>query len=184
MKRKNPDPLVGQMTFERCSYNACRSQTANMSDWRFGDPSRAENERSLFVTGFVLDLIGHVEDASQNGNVPPEWLQLGGWAVEYEAESSEDPPDALWRTLVADRGPEGSNAKEYYRKACQYAVQHSTANAGLQTTDLKHRGHPILVEFLQRMEAVVWNRRLFKSEREGSLGLAPKRAKEGDSKTH
>lgn len=189
MKRNNADPLVSQQTYRTANYNASRSMKAEKDEWRFGDKTKGESERSLFVTGFVLDKVGEIEDASQNGHIPLEWMKLAGWnpwTKKGERNVASQAPDALWRTLVADRGPEGSNTKVYYRKAFEHAIKHSTFNAGLQTSELKQRGNSILVELLERVEAVVWNRRLFRSEREEFqfLGLAPKQAKTGDCKYH
>lgn len=183
IKRKNADPLVGQTTYGTPPYNACKSLRAEKGEWRFGDQSNNEDEYSLFVTGFVLDQIGVMEDASQNGHVPLDWIKLGGWnpwTTKGERDFTSHLPDELWRTLVADRGPEGGNTKIYYRKAFEYAVTHSTFDVGLQTAELKQRGNSILVELLHRMEAVVWNRMLFRSKRGDKLGLAPKQAREGD----
>lgn len=133
----------------------------------------------------MLDRIGQLEAASQSGHVPLEWIHLGGWhpwTKRGERDHSTQLPDELWRTLVADRGPDGGNTKIYYRKAFEYAVTRSTPDVGIQTAELKQRGNSILIELLDRMEAVVWNRRLFRSDRDNNLGLAPKQTQRGDCK--
>lgn len=192
MKRKNADPLVGQMTYRTPYYNACKtlepnSTFAKRSEWSFGNMGMGESERSLFVTGYVLDKIGEVKDASQNGHVPLDWIELGEWEPwdeRGEHDPENHPPDTLWRTLIADRGPDGNNTKVYYRQAFEYAVINSTHGVGLQAAELKQRSNTILVEVLDRIQAVVWNRRLFRSKRGRNLGLAPKAAKDGDCKFH
>ncbi|KAK5113576.1 hypothetical protein LTR85_010804 [Meristemomyces frigidus] len=146
-------------------------RNVDSKEWRFGEG----NEKSLFVTGFVLDKIGLAENNSLNGEIPADWFKLAGWEI-----GRQNVPESLWRTLVADRGPDGKNTKVYYAKALEFAVKYSTPENGLETADLSKRQNPILVEFLDRMKAVVYNRKLFKSERDNCLGLAPKRAKEGD----
>jgi hypothetical protein len=181
--RKNHDPLVCQSpttTSSATSYNACGNQ--RQEDWKFGNTE--DQKFSLFVWGFAIDEIGEIGPFSQLGNVPVEWLHLAGWQPWDHLGKripGTPPPERLWRTLVADRGPEGVNAKVYYPKAFEYAIDNSTPDTGLETTNLAKRSNPILVEFLKRMMAVVWNRKLFKSARHGGLlGLAPKKAKDKD----
>ena len=194
MCRKNHDPLVGESVSSTSIYNACGHRTARTKgkindpafyDWEFG--VTPEQNRSLFVTGFILDHIGEIELPSQEGNVPSEWFKLADWypwdrAGKITIAKGSPPPERLWRTLVADRGPDGGNAKLYYPNAFEYAVKMSTPRVGIQTTKLSQRANPIMVEFLRRMTAVVCNRRMYRSARDGLLGLAPKNAKEGDCK--
>ena len=182
-KRQNADSLVGQTTYGTPCYNASNSRTAQKGDWRFGDTERGENEYSLFLVGFVLDTINEIEDSSQVGNVPIEWLRLVGWDPRKDKGRERvagRPPEMLWRTLVADRGPNGTFPPMYYQSALEYAVRKSTPTVGVETTALKSEGDPIMAEFLKRIEAVIWNRRLFRSSRDMLLGVAPKQAKEGD----
>lgn len=183
--RANADPLVGQMTdgSRGSPYNASRTQTAAKSHWQLFPGSRIDEgqERSLIVTGFVLDKVDCLQDASQHSGIPGEWLVLGGWQDQYGFR--QETTDALWRTLVADRGPDGTNIVSYYPKAFEQAVQNS--EDGIDSTLLDARGHPVLSEFLGRMKAVVTKKRLFKGQRRGDLGhlgLAPKNAKNGDCK--
>ena len=179
LKRKNADPLVGQTTYSPPSYNACRNQVAKRDEWHIDD-------RSLFVTGFVLDHIGRIEDTSQSAQVPMSWLRLGGWEPWDEdgsRDNSSKMPDQLWRTLVADRGPEGSNTKAYYPRTFEHAISQSTPWVGLQTTELKASSNAIMEELLLLMEAAITNRKLFKSKRDGNLGLAPAEAQKGDCKS-
>ncbi|KAK3722403.1 hypothetical protein LTR37_002394 [Vermiconidia calcicola] len=185
VSRKNHDPLVCQSysgSSSVSSYNACRSLRAR--DWRFGDFKDEDQTQSLFVKGFILDQIGVIETYSQLGNVPPEWFELAEWYPwDHNGRRSPDshPPERLWRTLVADRGPKGASAEVYYSKAFEYAIDNSTPHSGVETTVLAQRSNPILVEFLKRMMAVIWNRKLFKSAVHEQLGLAPKKARQGDS---
>lgn len=166
-KRKYRDPLVHEST-----YNACNSVRAD--HWRFG--TGPDDSQSLFVSGFVLDEIREIAKYSQEGNIPQSWLALAGWQ-----RDSYD-PDRFWRTIVADRGPDGTNAKDYYAKALESAINNSTPGAGIETTRLMERGNSIWREFLERMMAVVWNLRLFESAMFALLGLAPKYAHTGDSR--
>ncbi|KAK4546967.1 hypothetical protein LTR36_001699 [Oleoguttula mirabilis] len=171
LARKNGDSLVGLSSVQAPYYDACRSQRA--SDAQVGEG------RSLLVTGFQLDVIGETAVHSANGDVPTEWFELAGWQSR-DGNGITDPPEWLWRTLVADRGPDGTNARVYYARALKYAVEHSTPENGLETSALLYRSNEVVVDFLERMKAVIFNRKLFLSATYGNLGLAPKNAKAGD----
>jgi hypothetical protein len=185
MARRNHDPFVSQSptaNSSSTSYNACRNLRPV---WSFGGNKDPDRHRSLFVEGFIIDKIAEDEAPSHLGNVPVEWLHFAGctpWDKKDNRIQDSHIPEPLWRTLVADRSPDGSSAKVYYAKAFEYAIDNSAPNTGVETTQLLTRRNPILTEFLKRMSAVVWNRRLFKSAQNGGLlGLAPKKAKAGDS---
>jgi len=111
-----------------------------------------------------------VRDASQGGNIPKAWLDLGGWE-DYD----KDPPDRLWRTLVADRGRDNRNPPYYYARACKESVHKGGITSGrVNTTALiNNERNSIVAEFCRRVHAVIWNRCLFKTE-SGKLGLASK----------
>lgn len=185
MARQNADPLVGQTTHgSRISpYNASQRK-ANDGEWKLFEGTRHEGrDRSLVVTGFIIDKIHQRQDASQHGNIPHEWLVLGKWVDEHGEQGEQQPTsDALWRTLVADRGPSGTNTLPYYQKAFDQAVRSS--EEGINCIKVDNSGHPILSEFLKRMKAVVMNRRLFKARKGGNLGLAPKAAMDDDCESY
>lgn len=185
MVRTNADPLVGQVTHgsRGSPYNASRAPRSRNHQWKLFPGARIDEgqDRSLIVTGFVLDKIERLLDASQHGSIPGDWLVLGGLHDRYGQQ--QETTDALWRTLVADRGPDGTNTMPYYQKAFERAVHDS--EDGINSNLVESRGHPVLSEFLKRMKAVVTKRRLFKGQRMGDLGhlgLAPKDARHGDCK--
>jgi hypothetical protein len=191
MMRTNADPLVGQTNLGRPFYNACKGQKSRPEHWRFGRPELAHQCRSLFVNGFILDTIqfkGHIA-YSQHGSIPEEWFRLAEWdpwadKKIYDSSWTPQPaPERFWRTLVADRGPHGDNAKAYYREAFTYALKHSKPETGVNISHLTHHGgSSILAEFGERVQSVILNRRLFETKRDKLLGLAPKKAQDGDRK--
>ena len=145
-----------------------------------------DHKFSLFVQGFVIDEIGEIETFSRLANVPHEWFRLAGWEPWDDLGNrlhSDRAPEPLWRTLVANRALDGRHAQVSYAIAFESAIDNSTRENGIETTDLAKRSDPLQVEFLKRVAAVVWNRRLFKSARNYNLlGLAPKKALKGDGK--
>jgi hypothetical protein len=167
--RRNPDILVGNPN--SATYNASRN---------IGPPKSVQIfrywksvDRSMFLHGFVLDRIGSLTFPSQLGHIPPEWVVMGNWNPKYD-----EPPEEFWRTLVADRDPEGQDPLPFYPRACREVFQHSIDDT-LDTTMLINNGSSIIADFLKRVQAIIWNRRLMRTERSW-LGLAPKAAQSGD----
>lgn len=101
MGRKNGNPLVGLPTSTQRNYNPALGKAADANILRF---KKRRNCHSMFVSDFILDTIDQLEDASQLGNIPEDWLVLGGCE-----NTSEDPPGEFWRTIMADRGDDGEN---------------------------------------------------------------------------
>jgi hypothetical protein len=142
---------------------------------------------TLDVDGFELDLIGQISDAVNAGVIPALAFEMGGWNRDVPREQREL-TDKLWRTMCGDRGPGGVHAPNWYRAACLYFLQEHLSHEGnLPTNDpplAARRG--VMREFIDRVQAVVWQRRFFRTSGTGRrgrkplFGLAPQSAKEGD----
>jgi hypothetical protein len=167
--RVNADLLVGLPESGSRTYSA--SATTKPTKAAF-----SETGRSLYVEGMVLDHIGELKVPAGEGNVPNEWLELGGWHT-----MKEEPPESFWRTLVGDRDHKGHNPPWYYRRACQYAFAQRVTGGALNTDRLmSSESSKIVTDYLKRVQAVVFNRRLIKTRDVPRLGLVPDTAKEGD----
>jgi hypothetical protein len=194
--RINANPLIGPPGKE--PYKASLGLPAS---WTFPD-ARSGRNRLLLVDGFVLTTISETRTEALGGNIPLKWLHFVGWDTRDEKPEmkmapgkraggtdenlpakdggEELPPESLWRTLVADRGPNGSYAPVFYRRACQYAFKQSGVASAINTEQLLDSISLSMVkEFLQRVQEVVWNRQLIKTKL-GCLGLAPEAAEKGD----
>ncbi|KAH7317765.1 heterokaryon incompatibility protein-domain-containing protein [Rhexocercosporidium sp. MPI-PUGE-AT-0058] len=173
--RTDADSLVGIP--DRRWYNAAKNTKAAS---RIGLPATSdEKEKILFVRGFRLDTISKLGPRAAEGIILYEWLQLGGCILSDEADTV---PEQFWRTLVADRGPNGSNVPSWYRRAFLYCLAESTPNGDINTKGLIktcEAGSTLVVDFLQRVQSVIWNRKFLVSE-SGSIGLAPMAAQERD----
>lgn len=179
--RVGPDPFVGTPSLGRKIYNASGKTKAVL---RFGkelaqdvDPSQIRDlDKSLLVEGFVLDKVKSIQEMAVEGNIPSQWLK----AVKWE-KAGDPPPSRFWRTLVADRGPEGQvPLPPYYERACKHAFSKRTARAHLKVPQMiDHGTNSFTREFLQRVQAVVFNRKFFEDDH-GNIGLAPHRAQQGD----
>jgi hypothetical protein len=178
--RVGPDPLVGTPSLGRKIYNASGKTKAVL---KFGkdladdvDPSEVKDlDKSLFVEGFVLDRIQSIQDMAVEGNIPYQWLKVVKW------EDLDKLPSRFWRTLVADRGPEGQvPLPPYYERACKHAFSKRTSRAHLKVPQMiDHGTNSFTREFLYRVQAVVFNRKFFEDEH-GNIGLAPSDAQQGD----
>jgi hypothetical protein len=166
--RANADPLVGHPQDGHRNYSAAQTKRVDLQSLSF-KKRPVMGHYSLYVSGFKLDKVTEVRDASQGGNIPEAWLELAGWKEPYDS----DPPDAFWRTVVADRGRENRNPPYYYARACRESVHKGGLGGGrVDTTGLiNNEQNSIVAEFCRRVQAVIWKRTLFKTM-EGRLGLA------------
>jgi hypothetical protein len=183
MERRNADPLVGLPDNPR-SYSAAGTRAVNMSKLRI---KLRPSYKSLFVEGFEIDTVKEVYEVSRSGNIPKKnWLDAVGWT-----SLAQNPPEEFWRTLVADRGPHARNPPTYYPRACRETFQEVTLNAididgtPIDTRQLIDEGRSsIVAEFLRRVQAVIWNRRLMHTEGRTDtgprLGLGHQDTKRGD----
>jgi Heterokaryon incompatibility protein (HET) len=169
-KRVEADPLVGSPGIGRKNYNASGKWK---SIWRF----KEDFSRSLFVRGFVLDTVKVKSETAQQGNIPAEWLKVVQWDHGKAAA-----PDRFWRTLVADRGPDGRRPPHIYQSGFNYAFQRKGQRGDLNTRELILFGKcpSLAIDFLRRVQSVIWKRSLIVTHREGFLGLAPSKVQEGD----
>jgi len=93
-------------------------------------------------------------------------------------------PDRLWRTLVADRTSLGERPPAWWRSACAECLEGRSYSGDLNTKAYihQHPSHGMAVEYLQRVQAVVCNRKLFsiQGDQEDLLGLGPRDIEIGD----
>lgn len=132
----------------------------------------------LCARGFVIDIVKDVGGCSEGtATIPQKWQQLAGW----RRRDLEPAPDQFWRTIVADRTPNRDNPPSWYARACEHAARLSNTKF-INITDLITRcqGSSHLQTFLRRVQAVIWNRTMFVTEKSGSLGLGPPSIQPGD----
>lgn len=147
----------------------------------------------MHVKGFRLDVIKHLAARVSAGVIQRECFELTGWKWPEHHDDVDIPeiPDEIWRTMVADRGPDGDNPPIFYQRACQKCLARSN-NGDIEIKKLISTGRDVMVtDFLKRVEKVTWDRRFMRSEgktfeRKGNLqpkklfGLAPPKARKRD----
>lgn len=167
--RANADPLVGAARDGRSDYCAAKTQGVDLSTLKF-KKRPVLGHYSMYIRGFQLDTVEEVSETSRRGNIPKSWLNLAGW-VDFE----DDPPDSFWRTIVAYNGQIDRRSSRHFARMCRSARLQSGMRAGSIDISalLDHDVHidALLREFCLCVQAVTWNRRLFKTET-GMLGLA------------
>lgn len=169
--RKHADTLVGTPGHSRRNYSASHTFEVN-TNWKFGEDERC---RSMYVEGFIVDVIIQKKPSAMEGIIPHSWLEAGGWK-----DSSALPPDSFWRTIVADRGPNGINPPAFYPRACKTALNKSVQGSHISTGKLIDTGKSeIVAEFLRRVHEVIWSRRLIVTQQD-LLGLGPDDTKRQD----
>ena len=167
--RANADTLVGRPNQGKRNYNAC-SHTKVLG-FEFGEGNK---RLSLFVDGFIVDVVGDVKACAKDGKIPKEWLTTGRWD-----DQSASPPEQFWRTLVASRGPGGLNCPRFYPRACR-SLKSQVYGGGISTMELLRQNQSTMItKFLRRVQEVIWMRRLFTTRR-NLLGLAPQESGKGD----
>jgi hypothetical protein len=137
---------------------------------------RSVSDGTMSVTGLRIDTMDQIGSRSVDGVITAEALKIPGW-IRHE-QDGDIIPDQLWRTMVADRGPEGVSAPRWYLRACQHALALRSVLGDIHTVQLIDQGRDsIVVEFLKRVRGVVWNRKFFRSlgssRIKARLGLAP-----------
>lgn len=133
---------------------------------------------TLEVKGFQLDVIEQIAPVI-GPVISREALELCGWSK----ETGSSDIDQLWRILVANRGPDGTNAPNWYRRACKACLEwYSTqAEDHFNMNNLKNmKGTPSgKVEFLDRVQQVVWNRRIIRTRGQTGrefIGITPQKS--------
>lgn len=86
--------------------------------------------------------------------------------------------------MVADRGPRGENPPTYYELACTNLLQERVRDDDINTGQIIERiNSSILIEFTERLQSVIWGRKLIKTKTHGFIGLGPSKprgVKKGD----
>ncbi|PMD49009.1 hypothetical protein L207DRAFT_477718 [Hyaloscypha variabilis F] len=179
-ERTEADSLVGLP--DHNTYHASRGTVAT---FRVFPTHETGMRRSLFARGMRLDTISRLAPRATEGLILYEWLELGG-CQKHETKQGTvryEVPESFWRTLVADRGPNGTMTPSWYSIAFGYCLLHLTPTGDINTNRLIRESEEessLIVDFLQRVQSIIWNRKLLVSKENRWLGLAPTAAEEGD----
>ena len=135
----------------------------------------------MHVSGIEMDEVTEVTSRITGGILTKECLKMGGWNG-IDSPTQNEMPDELWRTLVADRGPGGGNPPTWYQRACSDCFTRGDYSGDVNMGRLiKDPDSPsLVVEFLKRVQGIVWNRLLLRSKTKKLFGLGPQGTEIGD----
>ena len=176
--RKNADPLVG---IPGESPYLASGQYRPMK-WTFGEDPHYP---ILRAEGFILDTIQKLEDAARFAVVPAEWLKYGNLdgPKEESREGTEKRrvKESFWRTMVAGKGPDGKNPPPFYPSVCEETFSHAVEYGDVNLRQIHDRStNKLQKDFIRRVKAVIWGRKLTETETHRCLALVPRQAQRGD----
>ncbi|KAN0077633.1 Heterokaryon incompatibility protein (HET) domain containing protein [Elaphomyces granulatus] len=164
----------------RSSYNASYKKAP---EFRWSDhsssvtrPPRPHLDLSLCVKGLIIGQITWTSNPITKDVIPQSCLEKAGWA---QLEQPNSVPDKLWRTLVADRGPDGGLPPRWYHRACLYCLINNI-HGDIDTNELLKTPTKFVKEYLKRVQAVIRNRKFLEAKEEGLFGLCSSKAEPND----
>lgn len=155
--RKNGENLVGAVG--RPHYKASAGQVYDDKPL----DERQDDLPFLPVTGFKLAKIGKVSSRITGGVILRDSLKMGGWTGINKDTAGV--PDKIWRTLVADRDPDGQIPPTWYQRACMRCLELADTfnNGDLNIGELLTGNSELIRKYLTRVRHITWNRRFFEA---------------------
>jgi hypothetical protein len=149
---------------------------------------------TLTVTGLAIGVVSFRNQPFADGVIPKECLEKLGWSFDWRATAIKEVPDQLWRTLVADRGPNGHHKLQTYRRACQHCLVSLTRNGHINIREVlrESENSGYTKDYLERVRAATWDRSFIEGIQNVSevgkasvpekilVGLGLSKTKEGD----
>lgn len=197
-RRVQADPLVGMPGIKvKRNYNASGASRAfqkklNKKKNGLVYPPKIGLKQNLFLRGFEVAKIEEVGAPAASGHVPGTWLDFVDQVSPFEKwnpKTDDRPPEAFWRTLVADRGLNGtSDPPRDFAMCATWAFRKVTRRQPLQTDrELTYKTCPSHArDFLRRVQCVVWGRCMIlgkcpeNAQNIPLLCLGPQGARKGD----
>ncbi|KAK7749126.1 hypothetical protein SLS62_008413 [Diatrype stigma] len=182
----NLDPSLNTSSF---LMRGARWIYSQLRGWLLPGTAEVPSSRDsrMYVRGFVLGGISWSSSPMPHGIVTRDALERLGWSPDGSDEY-DSVPDTVWRTLVADRGPDGRHPPSWYPRACLRCLAKVTSNGHIVTGDILGESPPrIMHDYIKRMQAVTWNRVIFdaafrrgRETTEKLIGVGPPGTAQGD----
>lgn len=186
------DPLVGTQLNGMKPYSASGIVPVPNEYLPSAGSSKLIDGRILKAHGFVLDTIDKLGSPAHNAVIPSKWVEIADWKdAKRPIPEMSAPPEAFWRTLVANRASSDSPKPPggHWRFATRWIFTRRPKDGNLDTgallRDISGNVATPIVPFLHRLRAVIWDRSLIKTkgldeQSLGFLGLAPPDSEAGD----
>lgn len=145
----------------------------------------------LFVKGLRIGKIKELAPRSPQGMIFHEAFDMAKfdqkWWNRYQEWAHNIPrvPEDFWRTLVADRGFDGTNPPSWFPRAFMECLNNLWANGDLRPDDVigLPRANGMAKLYLARVKEVMWERKFVRidlNEKKDTYGLLPPQANEKD----
>jgi hypothetical protein len=178
IKRQNPDSLVGLPRPARRNYAASGHKGVDLSFLKFRMRTALQmqpNHFSIYVRGFILDVVYDVGEVATDGKLPRSWAEKM-----VRRTASGRLPDSFWQTLVANRLREDEPPPTYWAYACEEIFRKDETSTIIDTTAVINVEQSSLVtQFCRRVQATTWNRTMIRTDH-GRIGLASSDVRRGD----
>jgi hypothetical protein len=161
--RKNGDNLVGPAVKPHYRASGKTRYFTGPGEDSGKDPEPEPFRKEyLLVKGFTLAKVTNISARNTGGVILRESLRMG-W---NKFQENSEMPDKIWRTLVADRDPDGQPPPAWYRQACSRCLEiaDNFNNGDLNVGELMQEQSEMLHKYLARVRDVTWNRRFFTAE--------------------
>jgi hypothetical protein len=145
---------------------------------------------TLEVKGLILGRVRVRSDRMIPEIIPRDAIAMGGWQFRnFEGHNNLiDVPDQLWKTLIAKKHFDGSDADIGDKHACLAMLKREDRQGDIRIRDLLHdpdfSADKTRKEYLERARVVCWNRRAFLGGQDPYsrelFGLCPDATETGD----
>ncbi|KAG9185945.1 hypothetical protein G6011_02501 [Alternaria panax] len=173
--RKAGDSFVGLP--DKSNYNAC-GMRGKQAEVEFPKspvhrsstiPAQVTHDMSIYVKGAMVGSVSFRTDPFPDGVITKDCLEGLGWSFDKDAKEITEVPDKLWKTLVADRDPQGKRPPYWYKTACQHCLTYQTNNGHINIGTILRRNlrvgsQDIVYDYLCRVRAVTWNRSFLRGD--------------------
>jgi len=147
--------------------------------------SRISDFPVLTAKGAILGTVCKTSALMHSGTITLPTLELLGWTGSLD----DGVDDQLWKTLAANRTPDGTKAPVWYRRACALALTklNEFGHLDLSALTSSKSEASAMIDYLQRVNNVVERRKIFRCmlasasfSEETTVGIGPHNVKAGD----
>jgi hypothetical protein len=145
---------------------------------------------TLIVKGLVLGRVNVRSDRMIPEVIPRDAIAMGGWQFRnFEGHNKLiDVPDQLWKTLIAKKHSDGSDANIGDKHACLAMLKREDTQGDIHIRELLRdpdfSADKARKEYLERVRVVCWNRRVFLGGQDENgrelFGLCSDNTEQGD----
>jgi hypothetical protein len=124
----------------------------------------------LTAWGFIFEKIQTPTVKAVKGVVPPSWFAFTDYTCGLPI-----PPQKFWETVVAARGAKGEKSPRWYVNLIRVAYEENLKVSHFQATQLRSvtPRSRLMDEYQDRVNAVVWGRKMMQTDTTHRIGLAP-----------